>query len=143
MAGFFSKFVNKFSSQEDKEDEVVNDDFEEDYVELDTAGSKDKKSKIIVRPYTIEDFSDIKAVLDALREGYTIALINIKPLREKDIVELKRAVGKLKKTCDAIEGDIAGFDEDYIIVTPSFAKIHREKIEPKEVKTSQPDDDDF
>ena len=75
----------------------------------------------------IEDFSDIKPMLDAIREGYTIALVNIKPLKDKDIMELKRAVGKLKKTCDAIEGDIAGFGEDWLVITPSFAQIYRDK----------------
>ena len=75
----------------------------------------------------MEDFSDIKEILDAIREGYTIALINIKPLKDKDLVELKRAINKLKKTCDAIDGDIAGFGDDYVVVTPSFAEIHRTK----------------
>lgn len=79
----------------------------------------------MVKPYSIEDFSDIKPVLDSLREGYTIALVNIKPIKDKDIIELKRAINKLKKTCDAIEGDIAGFGEDWIVVTPSFAHVHR------------------
>ncbi len=105
---------------------------EEGYVELDTE-SEDVKSKILVRPFTIGDFEDIKPILDTLREGYTIALINIKPLKDKDLVELKRAINKLKKTTDAIEGEIAGFGEDYIIVTPSFAKIYRGK-ETSEVK---------
>ncbi|MBR9703134.1 cell division protein SepF [Candidatus Woesearchaeota archaeon] len=99
---------------------------EDEYVELnadpDFSGSE---SKIMVRPFTIEDFSDIKPILDCLREGYTICLLNIKPLKEKDLVELKRSINKLKKTCDAIEGDIAGFGDDYIVITPSFAKIYR------------------
>lgn len=98
-----------------------------EYVEIET--SKDqtaaKKSKILIKPFVIEDFADVKDTLDALRDGYTIALVNIKPLREKDIIELKRAINKIKKTCDAIEGDIAGFGEDWIVVTPSFAQIYR------------------
>ena len=100
---------------------------EDDYVELNTEGEKGRGSRIIVRPFIMNDFSDIKPVLDSLREGYTIALVNIKPLKEKDLVELKRAVNKLKKTCDAIEGDIAGFGDDYIVITPSFASIFRSK----------------
>src|SRR3990167_3908881 len=96
-----------------------------DYVEIDTDVDKGPKAKVLVRPFFIEDFADIKPALDALREGTTIALINIRPLKDKDIIELKRAVNKLKKTCDAIEGDIAGFGEDWIVVTPSFAQIHR------------------
>lgn len=98
---------------------------EEDYVEIDTKKDVGKRSKIVVKPFVIEEFADIKETLDALREGYTIALINIKPLKDKDVIELKRAVNKIKKTCDAIEGDIAGFGEDWIVVTPSFAHVYR------------------
>jgi len=121
----------KFFSLKRKKKESYDDDehvhSEDDYVELNTEGEKGRSSKIIVRPFVMNDFSDIKPVLDSLREGYTIALVNIKPLKEKDLVELKRAVNKLKKTCDAIEGDIAGFGDDYIVITPSFASIFRSK----------------
>ena len=48
-------------------------------------------------------------------------------------MELKRAINKIKKTCDAIEGDIAGFGEDWIVVTPSFARVYRSK-DTEEVK---------
>jgi len=99
----------------------------QDYVEIDTGLPDSKKSKVIIRPFVIEEFGDIKPTLDAIREGYTVALINIKPIKDKDIIELKRAINKLKKTCDAIEGDIAGFGEDWIVVTPSFAEIYRTK----------------
>ncbi len=105
----------------------------EDYVEIDTRRDVGKKSKIVVKPFILSDFEDVKETLDALREGYTIALINIKPLKDRDIVELKRVVNKLKKTCDAIEGDIAGFGEDWIVVTPSFAHVYR-TTETAEVK---------
>ena len=107
---------------------------QEEYVELDTLAAEESKPKVTVRPFVIDDFSDIKQILDALREGYTVALVNIKPLKDKDLVELKRAINKLKKTCEAIEGDIAGFGDDYIVVTPSFAEIYRTK-ETSEVKT--------
>lgn len=127
MKGLFSKIKSSLATP-GYEDEGG----EDGYVELDT-DSDDVKSKILVRPFSIGDFEDIKPILDSLREGYTIALINIKPLKDKDLVELKRAINKLKKTTDAIEGEIAGFGEDYIVVTPSFAKIYRGK-ETKEVK---------
>lgn len=99
---------------------------EKEYVELDTS-TKERRGKIIVRPFIINDFADIKEILEILREGSTIVLINIKPLKDKDLIELKRAINKLKKTTDAIEGDIAGFGDDYVIVTPSFAKVYRSK----------------
>jgi len=104
------------------------DEVEDEYVELDTIGAvEEKKGKVIVRPFVINDFSDVKIVLDSLRAGTTIGLVNIKPLKNKDLVELKRAINKLKKTCDAIDGDIAGFGDDYLVVSPSFARIYRTK----------------
>jgi SepF-like predicted cell division protein (DUF552 family) len=107
----------------DDEDMV---DSQDEYVELNAdVGLDSKNSKVMVRSFTMEDFSDIKAILDVLREGYTVCLVNIKPLKEKDLVELKRAINKLKKTCEAIEGDIAGFGDDYIVITPSFVEIFR------------------
>ncbi len=124
MRNLFSQIKNRFGEEYSEDfDEPV----EEEYVELDTETGFDKESKITVRPFVIEDFSDVKEILESIREGYTIALVNIKPIKEKDLIELKRAVNKLKKTCDAIEGDIAGFGEDYIVVTPGFASIYRSK----------------
>jgi len=119
MAGVFNKLFQK--RQQDQGDE-----FSDDYVEVSAAPRVDAgKAKVVVRPFIVEDFADIKPALDALREGQTVALVNIKPLKDKDLVELKRAVSKLKKTCEAIEGDIAGFGEDWIVVTPNFAQIYR------------------
>ena len=48
----------------------------------------------------------------------------------KDIIELKRSVAKIKKTIEALEGEIAGFGENIIIVTPSFAEIHKAPERP-------------
>jgi SepF-like predicted cell division protein (DUF552 family) len=135
MAGFFSKLRERLSGSDDFE---IPSEIDEGYVELSTEDQHEGQSKITVRPFVLEDFADVKNVLDSLREGYTVALVNIKPLKEKDLVELKRAVGKLKKTCDAIEGDIAGFGEDWICLCPSFAQIFREK--KKQIRDVNPDE---
>lgn len=139
MVGFFSKI--KKSIKKDSYDEDEGMDESEEYVELDTSKSGDSGQKVIVKPFVLEDFTDIKQILDALREGNTICLINIRPLKEKDLIELKRAINKLKKTCDAIEGDIAGFSDDYIVITPSFAEIYRSKGSTAEIKAAADDDD--
>lgn len=131
-------FLGFGKRKESEEDATI----EEGYVEIDTAAAEEGRAKILVRPFTIEDFSDIKPILDSLREGYTIALINIRPLKDKDLVELKRAVNKLKKTTDAIEGDIAGFGEDWIVVVPSFATIHREAGKTSAIKEQKGADTD-
>lgn len=139
MVGFFSKI--KKSIKKDSYDEDEGMDESEEYVELDTSRSDDSGQKVIVKPFVLEDFTDIKQILDALREGNTICLINIRPLKEKDLIELKRAINKLKKTCDAIEGDIAGFSDDYIVITPSFAEIYRSKGSTAEIKAAVDDDE--
>lgn len=108
-------------------DDYDNVESEDEYVELNSEALQAiDSSRVMVRPFNLGDFQDIKPILDSLREGFTICLVNIRPLKEKDLVELKRAINKLKKTCDAVEGDIAGFGEDYIVITPSFARVYRQ-----------------
>ena len=97
------------------------------YPEVGPGAGREDRSKVSVRPFVMEEFEDIKEILDILREGSTVALINIKPLKDKDIVELKRAISKLRKTCEAIDGDIAGFGEDFVVAVPNFARIYRGK----------------
>ena len=123
MKETFARLKEKLFSS-DKDDHESGP--KEDYIEIET-GQEAARKKVVIRPFVVENFDDIKPALDSLREGYTIALVNIKPIKDKDIIELKRAVNKLKKTCDAIEGDIAGFGEDWIVVTPNFAQIYRNK----------------
>jgi len=105
-------------------------DEEPEYIEIDL-GREVKKSKVIVRPFILKSFEDVNDILNSLREGYTIGVIDIKPLRSKDIIELKRAISKIKKTADALEGSIAGFGENIILVTPNFADIHKAPERPK------------
>tara|TARA_Y100000310_G_scaffold178445_1_gene178426 strand:- start:26 stop:421 length:396 start_codon:yes stop_codon:yes gene_type:complete len=106
-------FSDAFSGTEDPE-----------YIEIDL-GREMHKAKVIVRPFVLKSFEDVNPILNALREGYTIAVIDIKQLRAKDVIELKRAISKIKKTADALEGSIAGFGENTILVTPQFADIYK------------------
>jgi len=128
MKDFFLGLKEKFAGPVHEEEEVYEPQGEE-YLELGSAAPREEKSRVLVRPFVMEEFEDIKEVLDVLREGSTVALINIRPLKEKDLVELKRAVSKLRKTCEAIDGDIAGFGEDYVVAVPYFARIHRNQID--------------
>jgi len=101
-----------------------------EYIEIDL-GREAKKAKIVVKPFILKSFEDVTEVLNALREGYTIAVIDIKPLKQKDLIELKRAISKIKKTADALEGEIAGFGEGTVIVVPQFAEIGKIPAAPK------------
>ena len=132
MKDFFLQLRERFAKPMDEGEEEFHEEMSEDYVELSHQSGDGQvdtsKSKVLVRPFVMEEFEDIKEILDVLRNGSTIALINIRPLKDKDLVELKRAISKLRKTCDAIEGDIAGFGEDYVVAVPYFARIHRNSV---------------
>lgn len=97
----------------------------EDYLEIDLE-KEQKDSKVMVKLFVLKKYDDVTAILNVLREGYTIAIIDIKVLKSKDPIELKRAVSKVKKTAEALEGNIAGFGDNLLIVTPPFAKIERD-----------------
>jgi SepF-like predicted cell division protein (DUF552 family) len=99
---------------------------EPEYIEIDLGQSpSEKTTKVLVRPFVLKKFDDTPEILNSLREGYTIAIIDMKPLKDKDIIELKRAVSKIRKTAEALEGNVAGFGENIIIVTPNFAEIYK------------------
>jgi SepF-like predicted cell division protein (DUF552 family) len=97
---------------------------EEEFIELDTDEAQAPSGKIPIRVDKIEDFADTDRIQKIIRDG-SIVLVKIKALRSKDVSELKRAIDKLRKTTIAMNGDIAGIDEDFIIVTPAFAHVVR------------------
>src|SRR3989338_4840444 len=102
---------------------------DDEYIEIDLE-QREKDNKILVKLFALKQYEDVNEILNCLREGYTIAIVDIKTLRQKDPIELKRAVSKVKKTVDALEGNIAGFGENILIATPSFARIHKEGFVP-------------
>jgi len=89
-----------------------------EFIEIDLEADK-VDSKVVLKTFVLRTYDDVNPVLNALREGYTIAVIDIKALKSKDVVELKRAISKIKKTVEALEGKIAGFGENVVIATPS------------------------
>lgn len=115
-------------SRDDNSENVVDDDF----VELDAKRSE-KDEKVVIRAETLTEFGDVESVQEHLRNDH-IVWVNIKPLKKKDMADLKRAVKRLKKTIKAVEGDMAGVDEEWIVVCPGYAKIARtgDRIEGKE-----------
>jgi SepF-like predicted cell division protein (DUF552 family) len=112
----------------------------EEFIELEPNEMKKKAAKIFVKYFVLTDFADIKSVIDALREGYTIALLKIKPLKDKDMNELKRAINKVKRTVDAIDGEVVGIDEDWIIAVPNFIEVYKGEITSEEGAASPTDE---
>jgi len=102
---------------------------EDDFVELD-AEMSETDEQVVIRAATLKEFADVDKVQEHLRENH-IVWVNIKPLKNKDMADLKRAVKRLKKTIKSIDGDMAGVDEDWIVACPSYARISRtgDKVE--------------
>jgi SepF-like predicted cell division protein (DUF552 family) len=95
------------------------------YVEV-VPTQKAEEVKIYVRVFRIKDPSEVKAVVDSLRERNYIVFVDISGLNTgKDLVEVKKVVSRIKSVVDAIGGDIAAVSKDWIIATPSYVKIWR------------------
>lgn len=109
--------------KKDGEDSEDNEMIEDEFVELDAEVSE-REQKVVVRAETLKEFDDVEKVQEHLRNDH-IVWVNIKPLKNREMSRLKRAVKRLKKTVKAVDGDIAGVDEDWVVVTPSYAKIER------------------
>lgn len=124
MKRLFSSIKKRLMPSE--EEEIPEEDTGGEYVEIDQS-VREERSRLVIKPTILEDFEDIKPILDDLRHGNIVVLVNIKPLKDKDLVELKRAINKLKKTTEAVNGEIAGFGDDYIVVCPPNATIFKAK----------------
>jgi hypothetical protein len=98
----------------------------EEFIELETEG--EDRRKVNIRIENLNDYKDVEEVQKLVREG-NIVFLKIKKLRERDLGELKRSVERLRKTSMAMNGDIVGIDEDYLVLVPPFAKIYRGQAE--------------
>ena len=99
----------------------------EEFFEVPEVGSESQEVNVKIE--SLKDYNDTDRVLQLLREGYVIFL-KIRELREKDMASLKKAVEKLKKTISAMNGDVVGVDEDFLIIAPKYASIYRGKTTP-------------
>ena len=82
------------------------------------------KGKLMIDIDRIKTFEDSIRIQSKLREG-RIIFAKIKNLKNRDMGELKRTIARIRKTCIAIDGDIAGVGNDWVILTPSAAQVHR------------------
>jgi len=96
-----------------------------DYLEIDVNQEMKADRKIVVKIFILNDYEDVNRILTVIREGYVIGVIDISAIRKKDPLELKRAVSKLKKTVEALEGNINGYGNT-LIVTPPFATVEKD-----------------
>ncbi len=109
---------------------------EDEFLELE---EQKPEAKVVVKTYQLEAFEDAKRVLSDLRAGNVVALVDMKLLREKDIIDLKRSITKLKNVCSEEGADIASLGGDWIVVAPGFAEIHKPQSDSPEVVDMPPE----
>lgn len=95
-----------------------------EYIEMEIS-EEVNDSKLPIQVERMEAYADSDRIQEKIRNGYLL-LVKIKELKEKDLGELKRAVNRIKKTSLAVDGDIAGIGNDWLLLAPSSAKIHKD-----------------
>ena len=91
MAAFLGFTKRKEQFVEDESDDYLS------ISEFDTKTNDDDKD-LEVRVFVLDNYENIRNILDVIRTEKTMCLIDIHLLRNKDPDELKRAIDKLKKT---------------------------------------------
>ncbi len=99
---------------------------ETDYLEIDE--TREERRGVMIKIETMTEFADTDKIQQEIRNG-NIVFVKIRSLKEKDMAELRRCVDRLRKTCIALNGDIAGIDEDFIILAPEGVEIHRKEAQ--------------
>jgi len=80
------------------------------------------KDKIKVMCMVLKNPSDINNVIDEVRKG-SVVIINANPLYGKFNEETKRAILKLKNTCDAIGGTVMMTNDRYLFASGSKVQL--------------------
>jgi len=120
MAGFLN-------FQKRRSEEFVEDAGDE-YLSITEADTKGSEEKVVdVRVFVLDDYESIRDILDVIRGCKTMCLIDIHLLRNKDPDELRRAVDKIKKTVEAVSGELVGFHENWVMAAPKNVHIHKGK----------------
>ena len=112
-----SIFARFFKKQPEATSGTV-DEFSEIPIDVEQA----EKVKIMIEK--IEGLSDTDRIIKKVRAG-NVVIARIKELKENNLDELKHSISKIKTSCMVFQGDIAGVGDEWLLVTPSTVKIHR------------------
>ncbi|MBI3587798.1 cell division protein SepF [Candidatus Micrarchaeota archaeon] len=74
-----------------------------------------------VKPLSLENDGDI-AIVEGELKAKNVVLLNIAPIA-RNPARLQEAMGRLRSTASALDGDIARISEDKVIITPAMMKI--------------------
>lgn len=78
---------------------------------------------LYIKSMDLDSDAAIDAIASEIEDG-NIVMVNLKPL-QKHPPKLKVAVNKLKTFCDRFGGDIAGLNQNMVIVAPAGVRVAR------------------
>ena len=98
----------------------------DDYVEIEIQEGVPEEMGVgkYVKVCKLSGFADVDISARELSNG-NVVILDIKPLAEKSMNELKHAVDEMKEIVSSMGGDIAGLSEYLLILTPPYMKIER------------------
>jgi SepF-like predicted cell division protein (DUF552 family) len=94
----------------------------EELTELPAEQNDQTQTKVMIDK--IESLSDSDRIIKKVRSG-NIVIARIKELREQNMEELKHSISKIRTSVTMFNGDIAGVGDEWLVVTPSTARIQR------------------
>jgi SepF-like predicted cell division protein (DUF552 family) len=109
----------KFFKKEEPQPEPQLEEFTELPLDLD---QKQDHLKIVIEK--LEDFTDTDRIIRKVRNG-AVVIVGIKGIKERSMEELKHAISKFKTSVSVFNGDIVGVADEFVILTPPTAKVHR------------------
>ncbi|MDP7196242.1 MAG: cell division protein SepF [SAR202 cluster bacterium] len=98
----------------------------DDFVELNipSTDSNVQTKGMSVKVCKLKGFSDVDIIVQELSVNNMVVL-DIKPLAERSMNELRHAIAEVKDICLSMDGDIIGLSEYHLIITPPSIKIDR------------------
>jgi SepF-like predicted cell division protein (DUF552 family) len=109
----------KIFKREEPQSEPQIEEFTELPLDLD---QKQDHLKIMIEK--LEDFTDTDRIIRKVRNG-AIVIVGIKGIKDKSMEELKHAISKFKTSVTVFNGDIVGVGDEFVILTPPTARVHR------------------
>ena len=103
---------------------LLHDLFKKKDQEVELPVEETQMPEVTVRVENLKDFVDIDRIVRLLKDG-NVVILKTKDLQRRDLGEFQNSVQKLKRISGQYGFDIAGTEEGYIVLTPSFAKIAR------------------
>ena len=119
----FKEIINKLANKP-RTKQVESEEYLELDIERGAYGSVAEAPERYVKVCKLKGFADVDNSARELSEG-NIVILDLHPLAERSMTELKHAVDEMKEVCISMGGDIAGLSEYHLIMTPPNLRIER------------------